>query len=392
MKRTVLISSLTVVFLMISLLIGCSNESSTISDTPDDLNLTAAFGGYDDNDEEPAFGDEMVAELAKSDPEYDDPLLSSEAADSLEEAAREIYMMAIRWGQLEFDSASTTPTDWSGVLQLKYGTIRILRPILFERGQDDIVRPRPDRQTVEWVSQTTTHYDGILVSIIIPPAPEGEDWSDNTLTFDTPPYTREFAISELIELDEIVDVDNLGNQVAFNARSLELVPCGGGTLDGKWVVRDSARRGHFFGRWMSDNGLLFGHLRGHFGTTADGEQIFFGKYIGLDGSFRGFLRGTWGVDESPVILDDGTEVYEGWFEGKWAGRPGLPVGELSGRWSSVVPEPIDDEAPPVRPGNNRGRNPREHPVFGNPNATPGFFSGTWMAYCDDDAGDGEPSL
>ncbi|GAB4321034.1 MAG: hypothetical protein Kow0074_11740 [Candidatus Zixiibacteriota bacterium] len=392
MKRPLRISSLVIIFLLVTMMIGCSDDVTTMSGTSDELNLTSTFGGYDDADEAPAFGDEMIAGLAGSDPEFNDDILSADAADSLELHARAIFVLGIRWGQLEFDSANTTPTDWSGMLHLKYGSIRIHRPILFERGQDEIVRPRTERETVEWVSQTTVHYDGILVSIIIPPTPEGEDWSDNTLTFTTPPYTREFAISELTELDEIVDVDDLGNQVAFNARDLDLIPCGGGSLDGKWVMNDVSGRGHFFGRWMSEDGLLAGHLRGHFGTLPDGEKVFFGKYIGLDGRFRGFLRGTWGMDESPVVLDDGTEVYEGWFEGEWAGRPGTPVGKVEGRWSSIVPEDLDDEIGPQRPGHGRERNPREHPVFGNASTTAGFFSGIWSALCDDDAGDGDLSL
>jgi hypothetical protein len=378
MKLKAIPTCLAVVILSAALLwTGCSNESSTLSEAPGELNLTTEFGGYDASDEAPSFGDVEIASLMSEDEPVDDPIFTAGEVDSLEGLAdSEVYTLAIRWGMLEFDSTVTTETDWSGGLELAHGFLHLNRLLRFERGQDHIVRPRPNRQTIEWVSKTTVSFDGILVTIIVPPVPEGEDWSDNSLTFRTGPYTREFPIGELAELDEIADVDNLGNQVAFNSRNIDLEPCGGGHLDGRWLLNPSGKNGHFYGRWMTEDGELGGHLRGHFGARPQGEKVLFGKYVDVNGQFRGLLRGVWGFG-----TDD---EASGWFNGIWAGRDGRPVGKLGGNWSSNPPadgEIVDDDPPGNWNGNGNGNNPRTDDVFGNDKWTRGYFSGRWVKLC-----------
>ncbi len=360
------------------LVVGCSDNSPTLSDNSGDLNLTAEYGGYTATDEPPAFGDDALAEMMREDQVADDPAVSSRDAEILDSMpGTKAYVLGIRWGMLMQDSSITQMTDWSGSLGITHGVIHVLRTIRFEEGQDRLVRPRPNRQTLEWVSQTMGSFDGILVSIIVPPAPPDSDWSNNQVSFLTTPYSRVFSLAELSELDEIDDVDELGNQVAFNATDLKLDTCGRGQMEGRWLLNPSHRNGNFYGKWMSDDGLLMGHLRGHFGARPDGNKVFFGKYIGAQGAFRGLIRGAWGF--SP---NDSTS---GWFEGIWAGREGRPLGTLRGRWGSVPENDSTMIEPPGRGNNDHGRghdrNPEDHPQFGTHGWTPGFFSGQWASMC-----------
>lgn len=345
--------------------VGCSGEGGTGSSLPDDTNdLNSEFGGYTAADESPAFGDPELAAAMSAEPTFDDVLYPAIALDSLVDGKRDIYALMLRWGQLEGDSASTTPTDWSGSLELTYGGIVVRNLIRFEQGQDYIVRPRTSRTLLEWVSVTTVHYDGILVLVVDPPVDPDSVPGPNQLVLTLPGYTRTFTMEELSSLAEIVDIDAAGNQLAINARSLDHTLCGEGPMDGIWRFNPSGRGGEFFGRWMTSDGIFGGHVRGHFGVRSDSSRVFFGKAIGVDGRFAGLIRGTWGVDP----IDPAT----GWFEGDWASRTGLAVGTVKGTWQSKASDGIGDDDN-ERPGRGRGRGPR----WGG-----GFFTGWWERVCE----------
>ena len=366
---------------LVILLGGCSKDNPAVPATADALNLTAQFGGYSTADEPVAFGDPEVQSIMAQDPPCEDPLFVGGAADSLRRmSGATVYALAIRWGMLKLDSTVTQTTDWSGSLTLTHGFVHAVRTIQFEEWQDHIVRPRPNRQTLEWVSVTSVSFDGLMLTIIVPPTPPDSDWSNNQLTFQTAPYSRIFTLSELDHLNEIVDVGTEGNQVAFNATNVTADSCGSGQLEGRWVLNPSHRNGHFLGKWMSDDGLVLGHLRGHFGIRPDSGKMFFGKYIGLDGRFRGLIRGTWGLDPG--------DSTKGWFDGIFAGRAGRTLGELHGQWGSLPP----DSTAAVGRGNQgngngnmhgRGhdRDPKDDSTFGTNRWTPGFFSGQWKKDC-----------
>jgi hypothetical protein len=138
-------------------------------------------------------------------------------------------------------------------------------------------------------------------------------------------------------------------------------------MEGIWRLNRSQKNGEFFGRWMSEDGVFGGHLRGHFGVRADSTRVFFGKAIGWHGRFEGLLRGTWGVDP--------TDPTSGWFEGVWASRAGLATGTVKGTWQSKTndnPDEEDDDS-------DMDHRPR-HPRWGG-----GFFSGWWERVCDADS-------
>ena len=364
---------------------GCSKDNTTTPGSPGTLNLTSDFGGYTATDEPVAFGDPEFEGMMDQDPIVDDPAFLLGEADSLRGmAGAKIYAIAIRWGMLTEDSTVTQITDWSGSLTLNHGFIHVVRTIRFEEGQDHLVRPRLSRRELSWVSFTSKSFDGLMLTLIVPPAPPDSDWSDNQLDFQSAPYSRVFTLAELEHLNEIVDVGSDGEQIAFNAVNLTSDSCATGQLEGRWLLNPSHKNGHFMGKWMSDDGLVLGGLRGHFGIRPKDEKVFFGKYIGLDGHFRGLIRGTWGFD-----LDDSTK---GWFDGIWAGHNGRGLGELHGRWESILPDSTaivqdDDEGHGNGNGNGhmngRGHDPdpKHDPKFGTGRWTPGFFSGVWDRNC-----------
>ena len=357
------------------LTLGCSSNSGVDTSGSTDLNLTSAFGGYTDSDELPAFGDATMAQALGEDPEGED--LDSNDVDSLEHDAHvQVFFLAIRWGKLEEDTVAVAPTDWSGSVEVARGVVRVLRLIRFEHMQDYIVHPRPHRQRLEWVSRTSRDFDGLLLMIISPlDSGEAKLSSANELVFTTGPYSRTFSTDELMNLQEIVDVGDKGNQIAFASREKHTEPCGGGPLGGIWMADRHGNNGHFFGKWMSEEGVLLGHLRGHFGTRPDGKQVFFGKYIGDDGRFHGLIRGEWGVSD-----DDSAS---GWFDGVWAGRHGLAVGNLHGEWHSSAEDGglINGQDDGHGQGHGHG-NDDEHRHFDHVKWGRGFFSGWWERACE----------
>ncbi len=182
-----------------------------------------------------------------------------------------------------------------------------------------------------------------------------ESPTENTLTFASGPFTRTFSMSELASISELIDVGS--NQFSINGFKVEQLACGEGFLEGKWV-RPASENGHgtFVGRWISEDGLMLGHVRGHFGNRDDGTQVLFGKWISLAGVFRGFLKGEWGygTDAEPDVTD------KGWFAGEIYNREVVTVGQFDANWIA-----------------------REHPGNGNGRgATHGYFRGQWSQICE----------
>jgi hypothetical protein len=224
----------------------------------------------------------------------------------------------------------------------------VRRVVLFEPRTDQIVRPRPDRQTVAFESFTGRHFDGLVVQVIERPQDVDGD-RPNQIHFTTGPLTTSFAVAELPRLDEVVPVRPEGNAVHFVGFHLsEVDSCPEGFLAGQWhdSPDSTVTGGVFRGRWVGAHGITEGHLRGRYGVNDAGEHVFFGKYIGRNGHFRGLLAGTW---------QPGDVEGMGSFEGRWINRQESVEGVLAGRYATV----------PERPG--------------------GFFQGRWAAICDDEA-------
>lgn len=331
---------------------GCSENNVSPSPGNDVINLTDNFGGYKATDEQPAFGDPEVAGLEGS-TEANDTMAESTDVDSIMNLpAVDVYSVELLWGHLEFDSTETVVTDWSGSLSVQRGAIVAVRLIRFETG-DFVVRPRSSRTLLEFVSKTQPSFDGMLVYVYDPQPNESP--TENTLTFTSGPYSRVFRMAELASISEVIEVDN--NQFSINGFKVERLACGEGFFEGKWVRPASERgRGTFIGRWISQDGLMLGHVRGHFGSRDDGTQVVFGKWISVAGAFRGFLRGEWGYGTD----DEPNAINKGWLAGDIFNRDEVAVGQFGANWIARQ-----------HPGNGNGRG-----------AGHGYFRGQWSQICE----------
>ncbi|MBN2070598.1 MAG: hypothetical protein JW814_03990 [Candidatus Krumholzibacteriota bacterium] len=339
---------------------GCNFFDST-SSTPDtEINTTEATidlnsptGGYTEDDESPAFGEEYQFALMGNEPLYGDPLQNEEAvANCIRHRYAKVFRLRSIWGNLA-NTASDTATadccgvDWTGGMKFRGGYIVIEKAIRFD--PNDYIT-RIDRSTIEWVSKTYPHIDGIQVKLVVPPGPADSTICDSSkveipepvLYFKAGPFERTFTLRELIDLQLMQPVDRCGNGIMIGSH---IIPpdCPNGYLFGKWrsIEPDSLFNeqtgelrgvllGNFRGVWMSEHGIASGYLRGIAGINSAGEHKFFGKYINMNGRFRGILRGDYGLAPTMSIEDPGF----GWFEGEWLGRDRLRQGVLKGEWIS----------------------------------------------------------
>lgn len=372
--------------LLILFLVGCGDESNspTVNDpvaTDDYANIVfdLPYGGLTMSDEMPAFDDPYLLQddSIDGDDMYDDAYADDEAVRALLRMGEandnggsalqrpRFTFLRMVWGTLEGapDDGSGFVEDgdavnWSGELSVDRGFVLIRRVIRFE-GRDRIVRPRPDRQTVVWESYTGGHFDGLLIQIIEPPLDADGDGeideefdNPNMLHFTTPPFTRNFQVAGLPDLDQVYEVEPDGNAIHFAGFGLsDLDPCPKGFLAGIWRHNPDADDGSgtFRGRWMGLYGLGMGHMMGSYGYDSEGNAVFFGKYINRTGQFRGLLAGTWTPDDD--------ESGRGKFLGYWVNAAETVEGVLGGSYFD----------PPLRDG--------------------GFYQGRWATDCDDEAVD-----
>jgi hypothetical protein len=364
---------------------GPAGAEQVAVDDYDGIDLNQPFGGLTATDEEEAFGDPYLLQLEQEadGEEADDPLAADPEVLRLEAMAGEedpgqpddpsqparprFTFLRMTWGMLDgpVDSLGRTDEsvdllDWTGYLSVDRGIVLVRRVILFERPRDHLVRPRPDRRTVAWVSHTGRHYDGLLVEIIEPPLdpadqPTTEPPPPNMLHFETAAYSGSFAVSELPDLDEIFPVRPEGNAIHLTGfRLSDLTRCPKGFLAGIWrtlpgieVEPTAGVAGIFRGRWVGLYGHLDGFVKGRWGYDDAGQCVFAGKWISRRGQFRGLLRGTWeSVEARPG---------HGLFHGEWVNAAGSVQGVLGGA------------------------------TFHRPEAPGGFFEGRWSTLCDEDA-------
>jgi hypothetical protein len=335
---------------------GCS-ESDGPSAPEDNLytreqvaNLDDPYGGYNFADEAPGFGDPALIDEFGDDPDFNDPFESDPAVATRERdregRLRGRVFLAVTWGNLHKDSTITHVTDWTGSLAVKPGAILLQRIMRFE--PEDYILPRTERGLLEWVSHTSTGFDGVLVRIVPCPSTTADvqaeiDSANTVITFSSGPFTASFTLAQLPGLHRIVTLDD-GNAVAFDAIYVPPVSCPRGFLGGVWRHHAEREGGKFFGKYVSETGLHMGFVKGFYGVNKDGHKVFFGKWISRSGEFRGVLRGRWGHFEGEKA---------GYFAGGWMGRDRRFHGDLKGEWR---------------------RNDERHA---------GFFRGVWAADCSD---------
>ena len=323
---------------------GCGQSSAPTQQVQQNP-FDQEFGGISTSSEAPGFGNADLVSAATTD-EVDpiDPLAASIQFGGEPELEGRPKFLALRviWGQMHYDSTSTTPTIWDGKLSVTQGRIGVARVIRFEPETDHLL-PRTDSNVVAWVSQTTVHNDGLLCVIGLP-RPERPDscrdssWVDSLpddtmpppppdimVKFETGPLTIEFSLAELLALDTVIAVDDRGNAVMFSGMVVEPGVCPRGFLGGGWTMNEEGTGGEFEGRWGSDHGGLQGYVRGRFGINSEGRRVFFGKYIDKDGNFEGMIRGVWNPHSH--------HPETGPFKGVFYSPSGEPAGRLHGRWA-----------------------------------------------------------
>ncbi|MFZ5517207.1 MAG: hypothetical protein ACOY90_11250 [Candidatus Zhuqueibacterota bacterium] len=323
MKKYFVFSLLIVALVAMFGMSGCSKNSPTENDQVEETDLDKAYGGFNTSDELPAFGDASIAADFPEDEEVNDPVVEDpEFSATLDSNTVNAYFIRITWGLLEMDSTATTVINWSGTASVNQGVLGVMRAIKFEHN-DYVVFPRPDQQNVQWVSYTGPHFDGISLVILDRDSVD----TNGEFTFTTGLFSRTFTYAELDSLELVEVVTEQGHTVSIQAYNKQVIPFGGGFLEGRWV-KTGPNGGKFDGRWINNIGTHAGHLKGIWGVNRNDEKVFFGKYISLSGQFGGLLVGRWGYNATDTSL--------GWMQGRWVNRSFTNIGTLQGHWKATA--------------------------------------------------------
>lgn len=302
----------------------------------DEIILTSEFGDFDTSDELPGFGDPELLAKTNEDVEVSDEVASeAEIQQAMSDgSAVPAYFLRLNWGHLQGDSTETETTDWSGSIAIDKGVLVALKTLQFEQG-DYVVRPRDNRQQIDFVSITKPHRDGLALAII------DNDTTDlvGTLTINAGAYSRTFSFAELDSLELIETVDDNGNEFSIASRLKSVQRAHGGFFTGRWFKRTMSS-GEIKGRWISNDGLTRGFMHGYWGRSDRGVKAFAGKVISADGRFIALLAGEWRYRQNSQNHGEmaGRWVNRnleqmGTFRGVWhAGRPGDRKGFFLGRW------------------------------------------------------------
>jgi hypothetical protein len=309
-------------------LAGCELLSSGGEDSGDTGDLLAQYGGFTMENEQPGFGDETLLTEYPEDEPYDDPM---EDDPRVSNAARNgharVYRLRLVWGNLRSPDSTGARgedcpvTDWSGSVKVEGGVLIVKRLIRFDPG-DRIVRPRPGPEEVEWISYTQPHLDGLVLTVIDTPEPEGSGAPD-TVTITTPLATLAIPLDSLADYRDFIEFDEC-NKLSIMATKADLAGCPRGFLEGAWVAETDSS-GFFKGVWIGHLGGISGHIRGRWVREAGGSRKLYGKYISRSGAFRGLIRGTW----MPGDRENGPDGY---FEGLWVDRSFAVQGYIKGHY------------------------------------------------------------
>lgn len=317
-------------FLALTLFSACSDQPTGSSgenlEEQAQLSLDKEFGGYEADDEQPAFGEvEMYDDFPEDVDATDSYGDESDVADALDFSTDapsvNVFFLRITWGLLEGDSSATEVIDWSGSAEISKGTLVVLKKIRFEDG-DFIHRPRQNRQSVEFTSFTKPHFDGVVLAVI--DNDTGHTDVEGTFTLNAGSYSKILSFSELDSLDLLEPVGRGGHEVSIQSRSREATPFAGGFISGRWV-KTRPHGGEFRGRWINSLGTGAGHLRGMWGINSFGNKVFKGKYISRNGDFRGLIEGQWSYERG----ENG-----GIFKGRWVNRQLKTAGIVQGHFKT----------------------------------------------------------
>ncbi len=295
--------------------------------------LELANGGLDTTDEAPDFGDPATFTAAALEPARGttDPMDgAAEVAALRADRAATHLRVAIVWGQLPPDRASTTAHDWSGRLAISRGALVVRRLIGFE-GATDRLLPRSAPDAIAFASQTQPFADGLVLEVLT----DATDLSAVTLTYTSQDgaTTAAVPLAALLTGPQTRDVGVDGNRITATALRAD-DPCDRGFVRGRWQALRPGL-GRFLGVATDADGAPIGRMRGIWGERADGGQAFFGKYIDGDGRFRGLMVGRYadGAFQGRWLIGTGDH---GLIHGMYRDGAGTAIGgAFVGRWAET---------------------------------------------------------
>jgi hypothetical protein len=314
------------------------------------------YGGLTEADEEPDFGDEELAtadDLNDDGEDVDDTTADEGEADLADAVIPpKRVKILVAWGLLRGNPFEVEePTDWSGTITAENAGLRIRRVVAFE-GTDHIIRPRPDFSTVEMVSHTLPHVDGLLLEVILHPQLGTSLETPPALVFNTAAYQGTLDIRPNMARAGLEVIDDVGNAVAYHVipNLQDLPDCKQGFIAGRWVKRGETDDGRSYGRLkgkvMDEDGHIVGKLRGVWGERAtNGSQVFFAKVIGNDGQFKARLAGRYGDGHFRGRVVGKNRIRRGVVAGQYRNPVQLEGGVFRGRYNERCGELRNEGAP-----------------------------------------------
>jgi hypothetical protein len=314
--------------------------------------LDQEYAGLTEEDEAPDFDDEEIANAPdlNDDGEDVDDLTADEAeedlADSTLIAPRRVKVL-LAWGLLRGNPFEVeNVTDWSGTITAENAGLRIRRVLGFEPATGDhIVRPRPDFSTVELVSTTKPHVDGLLVEVVMHPALGTTLETPPALVINTAAFQGTLPIRPLMPRANLVPVDDQGNAIAYHVipNRPDRPDCLQGFIAGRWQPVDDAAdprvKGRIKGKVMNENGRVIGKMRGVYGERAtNGSQVAFAKIIDNEGRFRAVLAARYADGHFRGRVVGKNRVRKGVVAGQYRNVESLDGGLFRGRYSELCGE------------------------------------------------------
>ncbi|MBI3072589.1 MAG: hypothetical protein HYY84_10785 [Deltaproteobacteria bacterium] len=327
---------------------ACGKESSNTSTTESDVlyttaNLDNAPSEEDNSGDAGAIvGDEEEAQDCTANADSigtEDSSGEGDSEDSLPQnlgvadaGTKKHAVVQLLWGNLGLSTTMPSATTWDGSLSVSGGTIKKIRKIRFEEGNDagveggDQITAETDT-SITFTSKTKPNFDGLLFLVSRASTAAA---SSVTLTFTSAAVTTPISttLDQLVGLPSVTTVGTDGNAVSFQA--IPLAACSHGFMRGRWKRIDS-RGGVFRGHWIRANGKAKGFLEGVWGTNSRGKQVFFGRFLSLDGRIRGRLIGRYNSDKVGGIFMRNGNV-KGLFRAHTWDLNSNGRGHFSGHW------------------------------------------------------------
>lgn len=323
---------------------ACGSSDYVGDGTELESELESSFGGQTIADEAPDFGDPGFAEVDLA----ADVAPIADALPTNHDNPRGLRLL-VQWGYLPPRPDATDTIDWSGSITATNAALRVLGRVRFEP-RDELLKDRTDPTKIEFSSHTKGASDGLLLEVVTGPDLNPSNGSV-TLTFTSAPITKSLIIAPGTRPGEVVDVDEAGHILAYHFVRPNAGACREGFIRGRWTggTVNGTAVGTIEGRMESNDGRLYGDVKGIFGRRKDGHNLFFAKVIGTDGTFKALLAGQYGEGKfvgrillGPDHRIDGhvdgryfepfaNEQKPGGFQGHWSqgcrerGEEGMPL-------------------------------------------------------------------